>query len=112
MASPGWTGIPLASPSNDPCLPHFADFPAGIAHLLQYFLGMLPEPRRGAADRARRGRELGHDARHPERLAVAGDDALDHAARGVVRVGGDVRGAVDPARRDLRLFHFTKDLFL
>src|SRR5258706_6261994 len=108
MASPGWTGIPLATPSNDPCLPHFADFSAGIAHLLQYLLGMFPELRRGAADCAGRGGELGHDARHLERLAVAGDDALDHAARSVVRVGGDIGGAVDLSRGDFRLLHFTQ----
>ena len=47
---------------------------------------------RGArtADGARRAAEPGHHARHVQRQAAGGDDALDHAARAVVRVGGDV----------------------
>ena len=71
-------------------------------------------PSLGAALRMRpgRGRQLGHHARHPERLAVAGDHALDHAARLEVRVGGDVGHAVDAARRHFRFFHFLQHLFL
>ena len=73
---------------------------------------MLAELRRGRADRAGRGGELGHDARHLELRAVAGDDILDHAARDVVRIGRDVGRAVDAARRDCGLFHLAQHFLL
>ena len=49
-----------------------------------------------------RGAELGHDAWHVQRQATGGDDALDHAARPVVRVLGDVLHGVDAAHRHAR----------
>src|SRR5689334_13376263 len=57
---------------------HRRDIALGEADFPEHLVGVLAELRRRAADRARRGGELGHDAGHLERLAVCRDDLLDH----------------------------------
>ena len=73
------------------------------AHFGQDRVGVVAEVRRRRAHAARRARELGHDARHLDVVAVARVLREDHVAGTVVRVFGDVLRGEDLARWHLRL---------
>src|SRR3954470_13428587 len=103
-----WSIIDL----DDSHLPQPLNLRVGIADFLQELVRMLAELRRFGSNAARSGRELRNDPRHLERLAVARGDVLDHAARGEVRIGSDVRRAVNATGGHLGLLHRGKNVGL